>query len=155
MKHATVAKTFAVTVVAALALGIAPKAHADDKGCSDATLKGTFAYTNTGFITAPPDLAGPFAGVGTQTFDGEGGTTATATVSQNGNILPVTITGSYTVNADCTGTFTLQVSPVGVTSHVFFVISNNGAEFRAINTDPGTVITTVGRRQFLGGDWRQ
>jgi hypothetical protein len=159
MKHTTIASTFAITVATALALGIAPPAQAADKGCSNATLKGTFVYTNTGFLTAPTNLAGPFAGVGTQNFDGNGGTTATAWVSQNGNIVQATIKGTYTVNPDCTGTFALQVSvqspPLSFLNHVFFVINENGAEFRAINTDPGEVITTVGKRQFPEGDWRQ
>lgn len=152
MKRTTIANTFVITVAMALALGIAPTAQADDKGCSNATLKGTFAYTNTGFLTAPPAQAGPFAGVGTENFDGNGGTTATAWVSQNGNVLKVTITGTYTVNPDCTGTLTLQISPVGHTTHTFFVIDESRAEFRAINTDPGGVITTVAKRQFPAGN---
>ena len=155
MKHTTLANTFAITLATALVLGIAPTAQAEDKGCSNATLKGTFAFTNTGFITAPTVVAGPFAGVGVQTFDGKGNTNATATVSQNGNIVAVTITGTYTVNPDCTGTFTLQISPVGLTGHAFFVIEADGAAFRAINTDPGEAITTVGKRQFPAGDSRQ
>jgi hypothetical protein len=158
MKRTNIANTLTIAVATAFALGIAPTAQAADKGCSNATLKGTFAYTNTGFVTAPPPEAGPFAGVGTQTFDGNGGTTATAMVSQNGNIFAATITGTYTVNPDCTGTFTLLVSPAGIppfTNHVFFVIDDSGAEFRAINTDTGQVVTTVARRQFPVGDWRQ
>ena len=62
MKRSTIAKTFAIAAVTALALGIAPTAKADNKGCSNATLKGTFAHTATGFVTAPPAMAGPFAG---------------------------------------------------------------------------------------------
>jgi hypothetical protein len=155
MKRNTIAKTFAIAAVIALALGIAPTAKADNKGCSNLTLKGTFAYTSTGFITAPPAFAGPFAEAGTQIFDGRGGTTAAVTLSQNGNILPVTITGTYTVNPDCTGTFTLQVSPIDVTVHVFFVIDDSGNGFQAIETDPGLVITRIARRQFPVGDWRQ
>jgi hypothetical protein len=150
MRRSTVAKTFTMAAVTALALGISPAAKADDKGCSNATLRGTFAYTSTGFITAPPAFAGPFAETGTQTFDGRGGTTAAVTLSQNGNILPVSITGTYTVNPDCTGTFTLQVSPIDVTVHVFFVIDDSGNGFQAIETDPGLVITRVGRRLFPG-----
>ena len=65
MKRSTIAKTFTIAAVAALALGIAPTAKADDKGCSNATLKGTFAHRATGFVTAPPAMAGPLAGVGT------------------------------------------------------------------------------------------
>ena len=147
MKRTTIAKAFAITVAAAFALGIAPKAQADGKECSNATLKGTFAFTSTGFITAPSAQAGPFAIVGTQTLDGNGAFTATATVSQNGNIIPVTIVGTYTVNPDCTGTFTAQISPVDITTHLFFVIDDNGKEFQAIQTDPGVVVTGIGRRQ--------
>jgi len=151
----TIAKSFAFTVAAALTASVTPTARADEKGCSNASLKGTFAYITTGLITAPSALAGPFASVGTQTFDGLGGTTATAIVSQNGNILPVTIKGTYTVNPDCTGMFTVHISPVGLTTHVFFAIDNNGTEFQAIETDPGVVVTGIARRQFPVGDWRQ
>jgi hypothetical protein len=155
MKRSAIAKTFTIAAVTALALGTAPTAKANDKGCNKTTLLGTFAYTSTGFITAPPALAGPFAEAGTQTFDGNGTTTATATLSQNGNILPVTVAGTYTVNPDCTGTFTLQVSPIGITVHVFFVLDASGTEFQAIETDPGFVITRIGRSQFPRGDPRQ
>jgi hypothetical protein len=145
----SITRIFAMATVA-VALVIAPTAKADDKGCTNASLQGTFAYTSTGFITAPPEVAGPFAEAGTQYFDGNGATTATATLSQNGNILPVTIVGTYTVNTDCTGTFTLQVLEIGITVHVFFVIDDNRNEFQAIETDSGLVITRIGRRQFPG-----
>jgi hypothetical protein len=156
MKRTLIGHLFTVTLATALAVGIAPKAQAADKGCSNATLTGTFAYSNTGFFTAaaaPPLQAGPFAGVGVETFDGNGGTTATMWVSINGNILQVTIKGTYSVNSDCTGTLTLVPSIVSPPltlppGQVFFVIDDNGGEFRAINTISGHVITTVGRRQF-------
>src|SRR5215467_1607650 len=145
MKPVTIAKAFAITVTSALALGMMseaqPKAtktrsfssaaalavrvasttQAEDKECSNATLKSTFAFSSTGFITAPPPEAGPFAIVGTQTFDGNGSTSGAARVSQNGNIIPVTLAGTYSVNPDCTGTFTVQISPVGITTHLFVV----------------------------------
>src|SRR5277367_2029159 len=122
MKHNTVAKTLIITAVAALALSIAPMAKADDKGCSNASLQGTYGYSSFGTITAPPEIAGPIAEVGTQNFDGRGNTTATATISSSGTIVPLTITGLYTVNPDCTGTFTLQVAPFGIVVDVLFVI---------------------------------
>jgi hypothetical protein len=149
MKSST-ARTFTMAVVAALALGITATAKADDKGCTNAMMQGTFAYTSTGSIAAPPEIAGPFVEVGTQTFDGRGGTIAAVTLSQNGNILPVTVTGTYTVNPDCTGTMTLQVSPIDVTVHIFFAIDDGGNGFQAIETDAGLVITRVGRRLFPG-----
>ena len=95
MKCSTIGKTFAIAAIAALALGIAPAAKVDNKGCSNATLKGTFVHTASGFETAPSSMAGPLVGVGTDTFDGNGGVTTTATLSINGNIVPVTATGTY------------------------------------------------------------
>src|SRR6184192_261557 len=96
MRRSSIAKTFTIAAITGLALSITPTAKADDKGCSNASLQGTFAFTSTGFITAPP--ARPVGEVGTQTFDGKGATTGTATLSVNGNILTVTLTGAYTVN---------------------------------------------------------
>ena len=153
MKRSFFAKTFAIAAAAALALSLAPTAKADDKGCSNAILRGTFAYTSTGSIATPPAIAGPFVEVGTQAFDGNGGTTAAAMSSQNGNISPLTVTGTYTVNPDCTGTMTLQVTFPGVPTFpvdVYFVVDDGGDEFQAIETDPGLVITRIGRRLFKG-----
>ena len=146
----SIARTFAIAAVTALALAIAPRAKAEDKGCSNATLRGTYAYTSTGSIAAPPEIAGPIAEVGTQTFDGNGATTATATISTNGSMQPLSIVGTYTVNPDCTGTAALQVSPFGITVHVLFVIDDSGDGFQAMETDAGLIITRVGRRLFPG-----
>jgi hypothetical protein len=150
MKRSTIAKTFTIAAVIALAPGIAPTAKAQDKGCTNASLQGTYAYTSTGVITAPPEIAGPIAEVGSQYFDGNGATTATATISTSGQIQALTITGTYTVNPDCTGTAALQVSPFGITVDVLFVVDDSGDGFQAMETDAGLVITRIGRRLFPG-----
>ena len=155
MKRSTIAKTFTAAAFTALAIGLAPTANADDKGCSNATLKGTFAYIGTGFNVTPASAAGPFAEVGTQTFDGKGATSTTFTASANGNIFQVTLAGTYSVNPDCTGTFNLAAPAIGITIPIFFVIGDGGNEFKALETLPGVVVTRLGRRQFPVGDWRQ
>jgi hypothetical protein len=130
------------------------KGLADDhRGCSDGSLQGSFGFTSTGTLLAlPPPLAGPFTEIGRQTFDGRGNTDATATLSANGNIVSgVTLQGTYLVNPDCTGSMTLFVSPIGVTSHVDFVIDDDGAELRAIITDAGIVENRVYKKQFSRG----
>jgi hypothetical protein len=148
MKRSIIAKTF--TAITAFALALAPSAKADDKGCTNNMLRGTFAYTATGSAVAPPQIAGPAAEVGWQTFDGGVGTTVTATLSANGNLVQFNnITGTYTVNPDCTGIFALQIAP-NFTLHVFFVIDDNGNGFQAIETEPGLIITRVARRVFPG-----
>jgi hypothetical protein len=174
MKRTTVAKIFTIAALNALALGIAPAANAHDKGCSNATLKGTFTHNATGFVGTPGSVASPFAAVSTITYDGNGAFTETGILSLNGNIVPpqtdpalaqtVTGTGTYTVKPDCTGTYTVQIPALGLTAHGFFVIDDNGNEFQLIQIDPGTVVTGVVRRQFpvarrrdepnLGDDWK-
>ncbi len=143
---------FLVAAAFATALGfsITPGAAAQDKPCSDATLNGAFGYTNTGTITAGPD-AGPFGGVGRQTFDGKGNTQAIATVSVNGNVIPhVTIKGSYAVNPDCTGSMKLTITAENevFTNSVYFVVVQGGTEIRAIQTDGGSAVTTIAKKQF-------
>jgi hypothetical protein len=150
MKHSTIRKTFTMAAVTALALAILPTAKADNKGCSNATLRGSYAQTGSGVITAPPDQAGPFANVGTLVFDGNGNLTGTLVVSSNGSSSPATETGTYTVNSDCTGTYTVQIAPFGITSQAFFAIDTNGDELEIIVTDAGSVITCVAKKLFPG-----
>jgi len=147
IRFSTIAKAFAVAAITTLAFGIASTANAEDKRCSGASLQGTFAYTSTGFIVAAPypPIIGPYAEVGTQTFDGRGGVTFTFNASINGSVGPATATGSYTVNEDCTGTFT-EATP-GFTSNFSFVIDQNSSGFQAICQDSGAVITRAGRKQ--------
>ena len=153
MKRSTIGNTFLIAAAAALALGMAPAAKADNKGCSNATLKGTFVHSASGLVTAPPSMAGPLAGVGTDIFDGNGGVTTTATLSINGNIVPLSATGTYTVNPDCTGTY--KISSGGGATTLAFVVGDNGNEIQAICVDPGVVLNHRFRRQFPVGDWRQ
>ena len=150
MKHSTIAKTFTMAAVTALALSMSATARADDKGCSNNTVRGTYAQTGTGVITAPPDQAGPFANVGTLFFDGNGGLTGALVVSSNGSSSQVTETGTYTVNSDCTGTYTVQIAAFGITSQAFFAIDTNGDELEIIVTDPGSVITCVAKKLYPG-----
>jgi len=150
MKRSTISKTFSMAGVIALALGISSPAKASDKGCSNATLRGTYAQTGSGVITAPPDQAGPFANVGTLVFDGLGGLTGALVVSSNGSSSPATETGTYTVNSDCTGTYTVQIAPFGITSQAFFAIDTNGDELEIIVTDSGSVITCVAKKLYPG-----
>jgi hypothetical protein len=150
MKRSTIGKTFTMAAVTALALAISPAAKADDKGCSNTTLRGSYAQTGSGVITAPPDQAGPFANVGTLIFDGKGGLTGTLVVSSNGSSSPATETGTYTVNSDCTGTYTVQIAPFGITSQAFFAIDTNGDELEIIVTDAGSVITCVAKKLYPG-----
>jgi hypothetical protein len=157
MKRSIAPTTLFIAFTIVFVLGIVPRAQAgENKVCSNATLRGSFGYTATGTLlptAVPAALAGPFGEIGRQTFDGNGHTTATATINANGNMVNVTIEGTYTVNPDCTGSMTRNVSPLGVTAHDDLVIDDDGLELRTIATDPGEIETYIYRKQFLEGRW--
>lgn len=132
-------------VLAAVAL--APKAalaHEGEGGCSDASLKGTVAFSCSGTVGITSTSAGvPASGVGIFTFDGKGGGSGTQTVVADGAIFvgPLApFTGTYTVNPDCTASATF--SPPGAPmTHFDIAIFKSG--FFGVETDPGTVVSCV------------
>jgi hypothetical protein len=146
-----VALLLAVAMLSAQSVVAEEQATSKAKECSKATLWGSFGYSSTGTLLdsyVPAPYAGPFGEVGRQTFDGKGNTSAKATTSSNGNIAPVTIEGTYTVNSDCTGSMTLNVSPFDSVVHADFVIDDDGVQLRAIGTDSGLIETRVYSKQW-------
>src|SRR5882762_4804592 len=124
-----------------LALGIAvPDAQADeDHACALGSLEGLYGFISTGtLIGVRLVVNGPIANVGVITFDGEGNLSQHLTNSRNGVIMPVDVTGTYTVNPNCTGSWTISN---GNTAD--FVIVASGSEVMFIRTVPGTVITGI------------
>lgn len=130
------------TMILALATAAA-KAHAS---CPllNATLHGSYIVAGSGTIAG----VGPVTAVGKHTWDGDGKTAATNTISANGNILNVHVTGMYTVNIDCTGKLTESDG-----SHYNFVVQPNGESLSWIETDAGTIVSgTELRLKNVDGD---
>ena len=122
-------------VLAATTLALAPlTARAADARCPllNATLNGTYVVSGSGTITG----VGQVTALGEHTWDGEGHTVATNTISANGTILHVTVTGTYTVNPDCTASLAESDG-----THYRFVVAPNGNTASWIEIDPGTVVS--------------
>ncbi len=104
--------------------------------CSNATLNGDYAITISGSITN----FGPVSVAGLVTFDGNGNIPSNlGHVVVNGVQPPVdwlTGTGTYTVNANCTGKIHL-VFDNGLTRDIFIVVARKGRELRGVNAEPG------------------
>lgn len=152
----TMTPTTLVTVFAtAFVLSIMPRAQAGEhRECSEASLQGSFGFTSTGTLLAlPAPNAGPFAEIGRQTFDGNGSTEGTATLSANGNINHVTFVGTYVVNPDCTGSMTFLVLPLNRTIILEFVIDDDETEIRALLTSSpsGNTESRIYKKQFSRG----
>jgi len=126
-------------------VALAPAAQA--RPCSLQGVSGRYGYTTTGTI---PTL-GAVAAVGHVTLDASGNLTGAQTTSFNGAIVPETLSGTYTVNADCTGTAIVNVFHAGVlarTTNINVIYDDNERELRAIFMTPGTVLIIQGKRLF-------
>lgn len=82
--------------------------------------------------------------VGTLRLDGEGNISGTETFTTNGVVKTLPVTGTYTENSNCTGTW--QITPTGGTPTNFnTVVVSSGTELLLIQTDSGTI--TAGNAQ--------
>jgi hypothetical protein len=79
---------------------------------------------------------GPIVAVGVSTFDGKGHVVADQTVNVNGNVSQGQITGTYTVNRNCTGIADI----VGVGPHSFVII-DGGKEMDLMDNNAAEVLT--------------
>ena len=124
------------------------QADASSDNCTLKSVKGAFGATFTGTITAPEQIAGPYAAASRIVCDGKGGCHGEGTQSFNGVIVPLVDMGAtYTVNPDCTGSITVNLGGGQNPIHFNFIIVNRGKELRSIQTDDGTVITGNLRQQ--------
>ena len=112
------------------------------RACSNATLHGNYAFTESGTIL---DI-GPVAVAGVFEADGKGNLTAADTVSLNGEINQEKPNFTYQVNPDCTGA--ASSAPGQEPAHFSFVIIDRGAQVIGIHTDPGTTLILKAKRQF-------
>jgi hypothetical protein len=130
---------FAATGASAMAQSATSESH--ERRCSNRTLSGEYGCSTQGVLLNIPGLppAATFVGVTTSTFDGEGNLTGTEHVVVNGSPFNdgfTTNTGTYSVNPDCTGTAMVKTPNSPVPLNLFFVIVDNGKEFREVlNTD--------------------
>jgi hypothetical protein len=120
--------------------GVARAGGTEDHGCSNATLKGEYAfgvtaYTPPGLPSGPPQVV-----AGIKVFDGNGNLTQR---DYQGNTVPAEFAppgqerGTYTVNPDCTGSMVINLNvpgappPNGVID-ILFVISNGGRHIHEV-----------------------
>jgi hypothetical protein len=136
-----------------------PVVHADaPKGCSLETVAGNWGFTLTGSAILP---TGPVlvAAVGAITVDDQGNLSGTEARSVGGGYADETVTGTWTVNSNCTGTLNAKIYESGqlvrisVTSIVF---DDNSKQFRMVQksltlpdgtTELPVIITLEGKKQ--------
>ena len=106
--------TLAAIIAVPMLSGAASAGGTDDYGCSNATLKGEYAFGVTGYVPAPQVVAG------IKIFDGQGNFSqrdyigdSLRTMNQTDFAPKGQEQGTYTVNSDCTGSMVINLNATG------------------------------------------
>jgi len=124
-------KSTRTLALALFLLSLAPRVHA---ACSNASATGSFGFTTNGTLFLPGPA--PVVAVGSITFDRDGRTTGSQDRSVAGDVAHETLTGTLTVNRNCSLTLVANVFDTSGnlvrTSTIQGVLVNNGKQIRAI-----------------------
>ena len=148
---------FSVSAALALIAALARPTHAgpdESHECSTRTLRGVYLFHASGYNIVN-GVAVPKAVIQKGVFDGEGNVSTPAiSLSINGIILqPAGAPGTYTVDADCTGT---MVFADAAGNKYSLQITPTGDEINMLQTTPNTVFQGTAKRvSRLDGEHEQ
>jgi hypothetical protein len=153
-KYFLIGTGLAILAILARIPGATINVHAHDRACSLASLKGKYAFRRSGTdnLVGGPNCqsftnCGPIAEMGVAIYDGNGTRGLIRTTrSTAGEIRPwgdqPAPNGTYTVDADCTGSF---FDTTG-TLRDDVVVVDGGKRFFVLSQDPGTAVLEEGVR---------
>lgn len=125
--------------------------------CSVATLDGSygnrFQFLNLNPVTSVPANIGDSthiagAGITIYTFDGAGNVSGPGIISFGGLVFPLDNTGTYTVNANCSGSLVFTFDPPLPDLPIEFVIVDDGNEIWTLSPTAGEIAVGIMKRQF-------
>jgi len=126
-----------------------PRTVRAQSGCTVAALAGTYGFSMLGdyYYTYQGQTYSAFlSGGGLFAFDGNGGVTGSDTINDDGTLNRGNLSGTYTVNSNCTGSMTLSDSNQYQFSFDL-VIVNGGKEVTFVETDTGNITTGSAKLQ--------
>jgi hypothetical protein len=157
MKRKIVRATLLMISLVAVCVAVVPAAQAAEH-CSNAKAAGNWGFTLTGTLILPTGPV-PGAAVGRLSVDAAGNISGTEARNVGGGFANETITGSWTVNSDCTASVTANIYESGVlvrTSILTAVFVDHSSKIRAVQesltlpdgTPIPVVITLDGNKLF-------
>jgi hypothetical protein len=132
-----------------LASSASARAESEDGACSNRTILGDYGFTVEGLILPAPGVTIPVRGVHMTHFDGKGNLTQVDSILANGGPLSdwTPVTGTYHLDANCTGTISLSPSTSGFVN-LRIVVVRDGKEIHTVVwppfDGPGRTVTSVG-----------
>jgi hypothetical protein len=153
----TLLLALAVAAATTVAAEAQDEAHKARRRCSEATLKGDFALLIQGtrpVANTTPTQFEQVLGTVVLSFDGEGGFTQVRNSkgSTVGVERDVTVAGTYSVDADCSGEWSHPLPGLPVPGAALFQLTDNGNElmFFAVSPPP-VMLSGSGRRVWTRG----
>ena len=135
-----------VPALALIAMVVPVAASAADH-CSNATLNGSYGLRGTGTING----GGNFAAIGLFHFDGKGHLTATLFVRLNGVSITQALTGTYSVNQDCTVSDVWRTAGGDISVHESVIVDDGrGYYILNVTAGDGSTISAEAKKQFPG-----
>ncbi len=119
---------------------------------SNASLGGGYSFADSGETLATIK----FAEVGVITFDGAGGFKGNAAMNDGGAICTATVTGTYSINSDGSGSATVTQTPDAVstargcttiTFQVALALSDGGAQVQFVETSSTEIASGLALKQ--------
>jgi hypothetical protein len=142
-----------VAMIALVLLAVATAAtlkveNTEAVACTDATISGSYGLRGSGAAVNPNGSHTDLVFIGRTTYDGHGHISGVERASVEGTVESVeSLSGTYNVLADCTGSETFTFADTGQIVHADLVIVNQGNGIMFLDTDPGTLLTVRAVRQ--------
>jgi hypothetical protein len=117
--------------------------HAQDNAAVTTSCTLATIGANYGVLSPLSYSAGDIAAVGSLTANGKGSVTWTGTYTTQSEVEPFTLSGTYTLSSNCSGTMTVTYVQTGETLTFDFVVVSSGNQIDILDTTVGTVRTWV------------
>ena len=107
--------------------------------CTNSTLNGTFFYLIGGTVVSAGQAV-PYDELGKLVMDGAGGVVGQSTANLNGSVTTDTLTGTYSVQAECTGSITFVVKSQPTPPATFQIVDGGQGFVIAFSTSNAVVV---------------
>jgi hypothetical protein len=148
--QATVATGLVAMVVVSVPRGVMAEDDGRGRACSNATLRGDYGFVVGGIRGVGPGVTETFVGIGLRTYDGDGRFTHidSAHGQLTGAARDREAFGTYEVNANCTGTATMNIPGVPFPIETSFVIVDGGRQVNeAVMSPQPNLVTAIAHRK--------
>lgn len=133
----------AFVICSSLLLTSPARAERSSEICRIGTLQGNYGYVATGVLLPAPNVSLEFRSIGMTYFDGNGQLNwVEHTVVGGVSLRPgwTVASGTYTVNANCTGTAVVNTPNSPVPLNLSFVITRDGKQMNSV-LDANAILT--------------